>query len=81
MFDIVTVNAYIVYRETRNENQRNNCHLAFFLQKAREGFATKGATLAQNDVSEAASSKKLLGRHFAERIPHTGKEGTSYESV
>jgi len=54
----------IDYRETGNENQRNNCHLAFFLQKVGEGFAEEGATLAQNDVSQVASSNRLLGRHI-----------------
>jgi len=53
---------------TRNKNQRNNC-LAFFLQKVGEEFAEKSATLAQNDVSQAASSNRLLARHFADRIP------------
>ena len=48
------VNAYILYCETRNENCRNNCHLAFFLQKVGEEFAEKCATLAQNNVSLAA---------------------------
>ena len=63
------VNAYILYCETRNENQRNNCHLAFFLQKVGEGFAEKGTALAQNDVSQAVSSNRLLGRHFVDRLP------------
>ena len=67
------VNAYILYHETRNKNQRNHCHLAFFLQEVGEGFAEKGATLVQNDVSQAASSNRILGRHFADRIPPTGK--------
>ena len=65
------VNAYILYCETRNENQRNNY---FFLQKVEEGFAEKGTTLAQNDVSQAASSNRLLGRYFADRIPPPGKK-------
>jgi hypothetical protein len=68
MFVMAVVNAYILYHETRIENQRNNCYIAFFLQKVREGFAEKGATLAQNDVSQAASSNRLLGRHFGNRI-------------
>ena len=68
------VNAYVLYCETRNKNQRNNCCLGFFLQKVGEGFAEKSASLAQNDVSQAASSKRLLGRHFADRIPPTGKK-------
>jgi len=74
MFVTAIVNAYILYRETGNENQRNNCHLAFFLQKVGEGFAEEGATLAQNDVSQVASSNRPLGRHFADRIPPTGKK-------
>jgi len=74
MFVMAVVNAYILYHETRNENQRNNCCLAFYLQKVGEGFAEKGATIAQNDISEAESSNKLLGRHFADRIPLTGKK-------
>jgi len=40
-----------IYCKTRNENQRNNCHLAFFLQNVGERFAEKDATLAHNDVS------------------------------
>ena len=71
---MAVVNAYILYHETRNENQRNNCYIAFFLQKVREGFAEKGATLAQNDVSQAASSNRLLGRHFGYRILTTSKK-------
>jgi len=74
MFVMAIVNAYILYHETRNENQRNNCYIAFFLQKVGKGFAEKGATLAQNDVSQAASSNRLLGRHFANRITTTGKK-------
>jgi hypothetical protein len=74
MFVMAIVNAYILYLATRNENQRNNCYVAFFLQKLGEEFAEKGATLAQNDVSQAASSKRLLGRHFGNRIPTTGKK-------
>ena len=74
MFLMAIVNAYMLYRETRNENQRNNWHLAFFLQKAGEGFAEKGIVLAQNDVSQAVSSNRLLGRHFADRIPPTDKK-------
>jgi len=65
------VNAYTLYRETRNKNQRNNYCLAFLLQKIGGGFAEKGATLAQNDVSKAASSNRLLGRHCADRNPPT----------
>ena len=72
MLVMAIVNAYILYHETRNENQRNNCY--FFPQKDGEGFAEKGATLAQNDVSQAASSNRLLGRHLADRIPPTGKK-------
>ena len=53
---MATVNTYILYRENRNENQRNNCHLASSLQRVGDGFAEKGATLAQNDVSQAASA-------------------------
>ena len=68
------VNAYILYCETRNENQRNNCHLAFFLQKVGEGFAEKGTALAQNDVSQAVSGNSLLGTHFADRIPPADKK-------
>ena len=45
-----------MYRETRNENQKQNCNLASFLQKVGEGFVEKGATLAQNDVSQATDS-------------------------
>jgi hypothetical protein len=45
-----------------------------FLQKVGEGFVEKGATLAQNDISQATSSNRLLGRHFADRIPPTGKK-------
>ena len=74
MFLMAIVNAYILYRETRNENQRNNCHLAFFLQKVGEGFAEKGTALAQNDVSQAVPSNRFLGRHFADRIPPNDKK-------
>ena len=74
MFLMAIVNAYILYRETRNENQRNNCHLAFFLQKVGEGFAEKGTALAQNDVSQAVSGNSLLGTHFADRIPPADKK-------
>jgi len=74
MFVVAVVNAYILYRETRNENQINNCYKTFFLQKVGEGFADKGATLAQYDVSQAASSNRLLGRHLANRITSTGKK-------
>jgi hypothetical protein len=56
MFLVAIVNAHILYRETRNENQINNCHSAFVLQKAGDGFAEKGTTLAQKDVSQTASS-------------------------
>jgi hypothetical protein len=38
MFVMAIVNAYILYRETRNDNQTNNCNLASFLQKVGEGF-------------------------------------------
>jgi len=68
------VNAYILYCESRNENQRNNCYITFFLQKVGEGFAEKSATLAQNDISQAASNNRLLRRHFAYIIPTTGKK-------
>ena len=80
MFLMAIVNAYILYRETRNENQGNNCHLAFFLQKVGEGFAKKGTALAQNDVSQAVSSNRLLGRHFADRMCHVrvGNYGDSF---
>ena len=54
VFVMAVVNAYIMYHETRNENRRNNCYIDFFLQKAGEECAEKGATLAQNDVSQAA---------------------------
>jgi len=74
MFVMAIVNAYILYCETRNENQRNNCYITHFLQKVGEGFAEKGATLAQYDVSQAASSNRLLGRHLANRITSTGKK-------
>jgi len=53
---------------------REITHLAFFLQKVGKGFAEEGATLAQNDVSQVASSNRLLGSHFADRIPPTGKK-------
>jgi hypothetical protein len=59
MFVMAIVNAYILYCETRNENQRKNCYLAFFLQKVGERFAAKGAALAQNDVSQPTSSNTL----------------------
>jgi len=69
MFVMAIVNAYILYHETRNENQRNNCYITFFLQKIGEGFAEKGATLAHCDVSQAASSNRLLGRHLTIELP------------
>jgi hypothetical protein len=71
---MATVNGYILYCETRNESERNDCHLAFFMQKVGEGFSEKGATLAQNYVSQAASSNRLLGKHFIDRISCTGKK-------
>jgi len=46
---------------------------SFLLQKVGKGFDEKGAALAQN-VSQAASSIRLMGRHFADRIPPTGKK-------
>jgi hypothetical protein len=33
MFVMAIVNAYILYRETRNENQKQNCNLASFVMK------------------------------------------------
>jgi hypothetical protein len=77
MLFMAIVNAYILYHDTRSENQRTNCHLAIFVQKVGEGFAKKSATLDQNDVSQAASSNRLLGRHSADRILPTGKKAHS----
>jgi len=42
-----------------------------------KGFAKKGATLAQNEVSQATSTDRLLGGHFAEGICPTGKQAHS----
>jgi hypothetical protein len=74
------VNAYILFCETRNENQRNTCYLAFFLQKVGEGFVERGSTLDQN-VSQVASSNRHLGMHFAERITPTGKNPTTVSKI
>jgi hypothetical protein len=58
MFVMAVVNAFILYRETRNENQKNNCNLASILQKVGEGFVEKGATPVQNYVTQATDSWK-----------------------
>jgi hypothetical protein len=42
---MANVNAYILYCETKNENKRNDCHLALFLQKVGEGLAKTSAKL------------------------------------
>jgi len=62
------------YQYTYFWDKPRNCYIAFFLQKVGEGFAEKGATLAQNGVSQAASSNRVLERHFGNRIHTAGKK-------
>ncbi|XP_046385713.1 piggyBac transposable element-derived protein 4-like [Ischnura elegans] len=71
MFTMAITNAYVLYRATRSKEQKKNLHLSDFMLKIGEGLLVKGTTLAKETCSTTISSNRLLGRHFAEKIPAT----------
>lgn len=74
MFLMAITNAFVLYRETRDVQMRKNCHLDQFMIELGDALVEKSGTEVNQQPISPTGCNRLLGRHFVEKIPPTGKK-------